>query len=300
MRICGVRAAKLPAILLSLVVVASPAFGQGRSDAAPGKNKEKPAKGDPAAKTLAASSGLASPTTASAPTSAPAASANTVVYYGSWLDDASIVEPGDVWMSLATGYWKGESNRQIDAPVASVAVGVNRRFQAGGALSFYHFRDAEGISENGFGNFAFYGKYQLLDPNRGPGAIGLAVTPLIELSPGSDDEFGWALPVNVEVHPGNLRIYTSGGYFSRGSIFATVAADVPVTSSLSLSGNFGQSYASAGTHQTSIGFGASIGLAPTSGLYVGVGRTFMPAEIGPGGVSLAGGVSFLLPDPAKH
>jgi hypothetical protein len=291
---------------LSVVVAASPAFGQGRSDSAPGRNKDKtsksgssnatsPSAANPNARTRASESGLASPATATASTSAPVASANAAVYYGSWLDDASIVEPGDVWIGLATGYWRGESNRQIDAPVVSAAVGISPRVQAGGSLSFYHFRDADGISENGFGNFSIYGKVQLLDPYRAPSAVGVALTPLIELSPGTTDQFGWALPVNIEAHRGNLRVYGSAGYFSRGSIFASVGADVPVTSVVSISGNFGQSYARAGTHQTSLGIGASVGLSPKQGLYVGVGRTFMPVELGPGGLSLAGGMSFLLP-----
>ena len=181
--------------------------------------------------------------------------------------------------------------------MASAAVGISRRFQAGGSPSFYHFRDAEGISENGFGNVSSYGKVQLLDPYRAPSAIGIAVTPLIELSPGSTDEFGWALPVNVEAHRADLRVYSSAGYFSRGSIFATVGADLPITSQISISGNFGQSVRPGWNASKSLGVGASLGLTPTSGVYVGIGRTFMPTQVGPGGVSLAGGMSFLLPQP---
>jgi len=298
MRICGARAVKVAAFLLSLVVAAGPAFGQGRSDAAPGKSKVKsPKTSNPGARTLASGSGLASPATATASTSAPTASANAALYYGSWLDDASIVGPGDVWVGLATGYWSGNDNRQIDAPVASVAVGISPRFQAGGNFSLYHFRDAEGLGEHGVGNLSLYGKFQLLDPYRAADAIGVAVTPLIEISPGTANEFGWALPVNVEAHRGSLRLYGSGGYFSRGSIFGSVGADIPLASQVSISGNFGQSYASAGTHQTSLGVGLSWGLTSTNTLYVGLGRTFMPVEVGPGGLSVAGGMSLLLPEP---
>ena len=210
-----------------------------------------------------------------------------------------MVAPGDVWVGLATGYWRGDSNRQIDAPVASVAVGLTPRLQAGGSASFYHFRDAEGISETGFGSFSLYGKFLIADPLRAPNAIGIAVTPLLELSPGSETPIGWALPLNLETHRGDLRVYGSAGYFSRGSVFATLAADIPVTSRIFVNGTFGQSYARAGTHQTSIGFGASLGLTATSGLFVGIGQTFMPAEIGPGGASIAGGMSFLLPEPKQ-
>ena len=285
--------------LLAAVVAAGSAFAQGRSDSAPGKTKDKTKKEESSSRqpSRASESGLASPVTAATDTSAPAASANSFAYYGSWLDDASIVEPGDVWIGVATGYWRGNSNRQFDVPVASVAVGINRRFQAGGSVSFYHFRDAEGLSESGLGNLSAYGKFQLLDPARAAGAIGVAVTPLIEVTPGASERLGWALPVNIEVQRGGLRFYGSSGYFSRGSVFGTLGADVPVAQRISISANFGQSYARAGSHQTSFGIGASIGVGSSSGVYVGMGQTVMPSSLGQGGLSLAGGLSFLLPDP---
>ena len=299
MRICAaaVSAAKVAfALVIGLSIAAGPASAQGRSDTAPGQTKDKSSKGGSSGgPSRASQSGLASPVTATASTSVPAASANAVAYYGSWLDDASLVEPGDVWVGLATGYWRGASSRQIDAPVVSTAVGITPRVQAGGSASFYHFRDAEGISENGLGSFSVYGKFLLADPLRAPNAIGVALTPLLELSPGSDAPVGWALPVNLEARRGDVRLYGSAGYFSRGSVFGTIGADVPLTSFIVINGTFGLSHASAGTHQMSFGVGASMGLTPTSGVFVGMGHTQMPAAAGPGGFSLAGGVSLLLP-----
>ena len=87
------------------------------------------------------------------------------------------------------------------------------RLQAGGSASFYHFRDAEGISENGFGSFSLYGKFLIADPLRAPNAIGVAVTPLLEFSPGSEAPVGWALPVNLEARRGDARIYGSARLF---------------------------------------------------------------------------------------
>ena len=159
-------------------------------------------------------------------------------------------------------------------PVASAAIGINQRVQAGGSFSFYHFRDAEGLSESGAGSMTLYGKFLLMDPLSTTNAVGLAIAPLLEFSPGSEHQIGWALPINVEVRRGDARIYGSTGYFSRGSIFATIGADVFVGSRVSISGNFGQSYARAGTHQTSFGLGASVGLTPNSGVYFGLGQTF--------------------------
>ena len=86
-------------VLFGVLLSAGPAFAQGRSDAAPGKAKDKA----PSKQTRSSQSGRASPATATSSTSAPIASANSVVYYGSWLDDASIVEPRDVWIGLASG-----------------------------------------------------------------------------------------------------------------------------------------------------------------------------------------------------
>ena len=288
------------AIALGLIVAAGPVGAQGRSDAAPGKTKDKAAtsvsSGSPSSSSSRASqSGIASPITATASTSAPAASANAVAYFGSWLDDASMVTPREVWVGLATGYWRGANNRQIDAPVVSAAVGITPRLQAGGSASFYHFRGEDGLSENGFGSFSLYGKVLIADPMRAPNAIGVAVTPLLELSPGSDAPVGWALPVNLEARRGDVRLYGSAGYFSRGSVFGTVGADIPLTTRVFLNGTFGQSYARAGTHQTSLGVGVSMGLTPKTGVFAGVGHTFMPSSMGPGGISVAGGMSVLLP-----
>ncbi len=304
------------ALFLGLVVAASAVSAQGRSSSAPGQNKDKTksSKEAPSSNgsskaassqgatssgnsTRSSASGIASPVTSTTANSAPASSANAVIYYGSWLDDASVIEPGDLWVSMSTGYWKADENRQIDAPVVSAAVGINGRMQAGGSASFYHFRDSEGLSESGVGSIAMYGKFLLVDAASSSQGLGLAVTPLVEISPGSESEIGWAIPVNVEKRWSGLRVYGSTGYFSRGSMFATIGADMPVASRVSITGNFGQSYARGGTHQSSFGVGAFFTLSPRSGAFVGMGQTAVPRQISPGGMSLAGGVSFLLPQP---
>ena len=299
---CGkpVRTSYVSALILSVLVAAGPVSAQGRSDSAPGKNKEKQSNsGGSSGTSRASQSGIGSPVTSTGSTSAPASSANAVIYYGSWLDDASVVSPGDVWVGLSTGYWTGQGSRQIDAPVASVAVGISHRMQAGASFSFYHFRDANGFAETGTGSMSGYGKFVIFDPASTEKGIGVAVTPLVELSPGAEEQLGWALPINIEGRRGNARFYGSAGYFSRGATFATFGVDLPISSRASISGTFGQSYASAGTHQTSFGVGASLTMSGTSGVFVGLGQTLMPAEVGPGGLSLAGGVSFLLPQPRQ-
>jgi hypothetical protein len=222
-----------------------------------------------------------------------------VIYYGSWLDDASIVPTGGAWVGLSTGYWKADALRQIDAPVISAVVGLNRRLQIGGSVPIYHFRDGTGLSESGIGNIAIYGKALIIDPATHARGIGVAVAPLVEISSSSPDRIGFALPLNVEIRRERLRMYGSGGYFSRGSVFGSFAAEVPVGERVSITGTFGQSFANAGSHQTSLGVSAGLSVSSTASVYVGLGKSFQPAAAGPGGTSLAGGASFLLPSKRK-
>jgi hypothetical protein len=90
-------------------------------------------------------------------------------------------------------------------------------------------------------------------------------------------------------------MYGSGGYFSRGSVFGSFATEAPIGERLSVTGTFGQSFANAGSHQTSIGVSAALSVSSTASFYIGLGRSFQPALAGPGGTSLGGGASFLLP-----
>jgi hypothetical protein len=294
---------KTIAFLLGVVVTAVSASAQTRGDTPPGGtagNTPPPRSDGRTSRTSTPSinvsaraleSGIASPVTA---TSAPAA-ANAIAYYGSWLDDASVVRPGQLWVGLSTGYWRGSGSRQIDAPVASIVAGINSRMHAGGSLSFYHFRDADGLAQNGFGSMQLYTKVMLVDPSRAGARLGVAVSPLVELPPGSGESLGWALPVNIESRHARLRLYGSAGHFSRGSIFGTVAAEVPVGTRVSLTGSFGRAHADTGS-QTSFGIGSFLTMTSTSGVFVGLGQTFMPAVVGPGGLSFTGGLSFFVSD----
>jgi hypothetical protein len=200
-------------------------------------------------------------------------------------------------MSVATGYWRGSGSHQIDAPVASIVAGINSRLHAGGSLSFYHFRDPDGFSEQGFGSMSLYAKLLLVDPSKPGKRIGIALSPLVDFPPGSGQETGWALPVSIETRPGRMRLYGSAGYFSRGSIFGTVAAEIPMGTRASLTGTFGQAHANDGTRHTSLGIGTFVTITSSTGVFVGLGQTFMPPQVGPGGLSFAGGLSFFVSNP---
>jgi hypothetical protein len=67
-------------------------------------------------------------------------------------------------VGLATGYWSGNDNRQIDAPVASVAVGNQPPVSGRRQFFSLSFRDAEGLGEHGVGNLSLYGKFNCWIP----------------------------------------------------------------------------------------------------------------------------------------
>jgi len=277
------------AIALLCAAVASAAAAQGKSGSAPGQIKHGAAS---------AAAGSASPATAAGATSAPSTAANSSLYYGSWLDDASVMDPHTTWLGLSTAYWRSDVGHQVDAPVMMGAIGVSPRTQVGASLPIYHFHDTTGGSADGVGTVSAYGKFMLVDP-AGRKGFGLAVAPLVEVAPGSDKRFGWALPVNVEARARRVRMYGSAGYFSRGSVFTTIAAEIPTGRRTSLTANLGRSFAS-GAHETDLGVGFGLSTSPTTSLFLNLGRAIMSDPSAAGGISLGGGVSVTMSPRPKH
>jgi hypothetical protein len=280
----------LAACALIAAVIVAPVGAQGKSGNAAGKSK----RGSDAA---AASAATVSPATAASSTSAPSTSANSVLYYGSWLDDASLMPPGAMWVGASTAYWKANTAHQVDAPVLMGGMGITPRVQVGGSVPVYHFRDDTGFAASGVGTVSMYGKVMLADVSAH--RIGVAVAPLVEIAPGADDRFGWAFPVNVETRRGRARIYGSTGYFSRGSVFASGALELPAGPRTVVTGTIGQSHSN-DSHQTSVGLTLSFFPAGTTGLFLSVAHSSAASTLNNGGLSLGGGVSVSLsPHPSR-
>jgi hypothetical protein len=259
-----------------------PAHAQGKSESAPGQIKKGAA---------AAAGATVSPATSTSATSAPSTAPNRVLYYGSWLDDASVMDPGTTWLGVSSAYWQADTARQVDAPVLMVARGLSRRTQVGASLPIFHFRDDTGSAASGVGTVSVYGKLMIVDP-AGSHGVGIGIAPLIEVASGAGERFGWALPVNVESRRDRFKVYGSGGYFSRGAVFATAAVEIPTSPRTSVSGNFGQSH-SGGSHQTSVGISGSFSPTSTTGFFASLGRSSAAAGLQNGGISFGGGMSML-------
>jgi hypothetical protein len=272
--------------LLTLFGVAS-AAAQGKSGQAPAAGKGKPTH--PGGGPPVTQVGTPTPASASLQT---------------WLDDASPIGTGNTWVSLAGAEWRSDSGREIEAPITSVLTGVAPRLSLGASVPAYHFDAAGGGSQNGIGDVPIFAKLVVVNPADGEHHVGLAVTPLIDVSnePVADgaSRVTWAVPVSVEVRGTRSRVYASGGYFSSGAVFGTAALEVTAVPRVRLTATLGESYATSVTaivagasrHRIDASVSAAVAASRAAVLFVAAGHAFSGDPALDGGPWVAGGVAF--------
>ena len=129
------------AALAIIVLAAAPAAAQGNGNGhALGryKNKSNP------------------PPSASSTTAAPSAESVPVVggvrQFGSWLDDASLVEPAHGYASISIGHYRSLGGRQTDFPIVDGAFGLTPRLQVGVSVPYYRLTFNDGTRISGLGD----------------------------------------------------------------------------------------------------------------------------------------------------
>ena len=232
-----------------------------------------------------------SSTTASTSTSAPtsdvvAGSVSSFRQFGSWLDDASSSYKGDSYASFGVGYWRLAEGSQVNAPMLGMGWGVTDRLQMSASLPFYHTNYA-GTTSSGLDDVYLGAKYTIIDPTLTLSEFGLAVNPVVEvLSSGNPDgRVHFALPVNVELRRQPFRMYGSGGYFTRGSVFAGGALEWTGTRMI-LTGSLTQSYSiksdelldSMGVGRKNVNVSGAVALPVTGQVTVAVVPSSMASE----------------------
>jgi hypothetical protein len=113
----------------------------------------------------------------------------------------------------------------------------------------------------------------------------------------------------MEVRWQGWRTYGSAGYFSRGSLFASVAVERAVSQRLSLTGTFSDAYstnadaaltaAGLGRSRADVSGGASYLVGPAWIVFGSIGRTVSAHDPESGTLSLSGGVSLNLAGPPE-
>ena len=205
--------------------------------------------------------------------------------FGSWLDDASVMETGTGFVSFGFGLFKTPVYREVDLPTIDSGVAIHRRVQIGMSVPYFRASIAGTPVSRGFGDMYLSAKIQLREPSAARAGFGLI--PMVEVlsvdPPDGSSRVTWALPASVEVQRRGWRFYGTGGYFSRGAMFASGAVEIELSDRTWLNGAISQSYslrhddlsAALGLRKTrtDASGGFTFALRPNVGIYTSVGRT---------------------------
>jgi len=237
---------------------------------------------------------------------APSASGDgiDVRSFGTWLDDASVMGKGNGFVTFGAAYWRGPGFREFDLPMLDSGVALHRRVQVGMSFPYYYANEPGGPVARGFGNVYMTTKVQLRDPASHP--VGFALTPMLEVLDTAPLPNGhrvnWALPANVEYRRDGWRAFGSGGYFSRGALFASGALEAALSDHAWVMASLSQSYSTRADAltaalalprgQTDLTGGLTVAVGPNAAVYGTIGHTISNREINSGTLNLTGGVSF--------
>lgn len=203
-----------------------------------------------------------------------------------WLDDASVMAPGSVWVGVSMVRWQGSGLSQTIAPVVDAALGLTPRVQLGASVP----RVAGGL-----GTTFFSAKIAVLNDDEG--SLKVAVGPTLEIldgAPVGQRRAQWGFPVSVQFDRESARIYGSSGYFSPGIWYAGAGLGSPVGDRVGVSMSFSHAWATspapaagipgvAGPRRNEISGGASYDLKPNIAVFGSISRTIgLAAQDGAG------------------
>jgi hypothetical protein len=244
-----------------------------------------------------------SSTTLPSPTVAAPATAGAVPF--AWIDDASVLPPGNIAVSISTLWWQGTDLDEVDVPVVGMALGIADRVQIGASIPrVMSSADPSGVV-GGLGTTFVSAKVGVL--NSAGSAVKLAVAPTLEiigdsaiqaLAPGeSRSRFG--VPVSLEIDRGAARVFGSAGYFSGGVWFAGGGVGGQVTPRVSVSASFSRAWtmdaiASVVHDRRDVSVGAGFLVTPRVSVFGSLGQSIATADADGAGRTLSGGILFLL------
>jgi hypothetical protein len=277
---------------LVALAIAVPASAQGKSGKSKGKNPAPPPS----------TSALPS---AANPVTAPGGSGGgvqaSVASPFAWMDDASLIEPGSVWLGVSMVRWHGSGLSETIVPVVDGAIGLAPRVQLGASVP----RVAGGLGTTFFS--AKIGVFS--DEAR---SLHVAVSPTLEVAgggvtsavPDGSGRADWGLPVSVHVDSESSRIYASSGYFSPGIWYAGAGLTRTVSERIGVSGSFSHAWTTTGglpmasPRRSEVSGGLSYDLRPNIAVFGSVGRTIRTAAQDGAGTTLGFGMS-LTTSPAS-
>jgi hypothetical protein len=277
-------AAVMAGVLLALAI-AVPSYAQGKGGGKkPGKGPTRPPSSGTVSGSQGADAGFGVDTAALTATTPFA-----------WLDDASVMEPGHVWVGVSMARWQGSGLGQTIVPVIDTAIGLTPRVQVGASVP----RVAGGL-----GTMFFSAKVAVFSDD--VRALKVAVGPTLEVLPNGtlpgQGRVEWGLPVSAQLDRASSRIYGSTGYFSPGIWYAGAGIGRSVHERLGVSASFSHAWTTspelspgvagaAGSRRNELSGGASYDFKPNIAVFGSISRTLAVAEEG-AGTTLGVGLSW--------
>jgi hypothetical protein len=259
------------ASVLVTLAIAVPVAAQGKS----GKSHGKPAAPPPTSTSGTITGGTAG--------TAPFA----------WMDDASLMAPGTVWLGVSMVQWHGGGASEVVVPVFDGSIGLTPRVQLGASVP----RVAGGI-----GTTFFSAKIGVV--NNEARGLKLALGPTLEIlnqaamlaGPAGQARTQWGLPVSVEIDREAGTIYGSSGYFSPGVWYAGAGIGRSVSDRVGVSMSFSHAWTSQATttpgpRRNDLSGGASFNVTPNIALFGSLGRTMATAAENGAGTTISVGLS---------
>jgi hypothetical protein len=278
-------AGRIAASAIVALVVASPALAQGRGQT---KKNAPPSRTDLAAPAIVTSAGGDTPF--------------------AWIDDASTLDAGSVWIAASASSWHGGGASEIGLPILDAAIGLAPRLQLSASVPTSIGTGDPAGAAGGIGTAYVSAKIRVVD--RGAYGVKVAVSPTLELlSRAVLDALGpaqrrahWGAPVSVEIDRGRLRAYSGVGYFSRGVWFSGAGASVRASQKIFVSATMSRSWRRDASglvpigerRRLDIGSGVAVALRPHITTFASIGRTIATLPENGAGTSVSAGISLLL------
>ena len=237
-----------------------------------------------------------------APTSISGAIATSTPF--AWIDNASLVAPGAVWIGISTVRWQNDGVSEINFPVIDAAVGMSPRLQIGASVPRIAANEAFSRPA-GFGTTFLNAKVAIFQDTERP--FKAAIAPTLEIlsdaamqfAPPGQNRVQFGLPFSVEFDRGVRRIYGSSGYFSPGVWYAGAGAGTQIGSRVGVAVSFSRSWShslvddptAAAPRRHDLSTGVSLDLTPNVGVFGSVGRTIGTAAQYGAGTTVSVGLS---------
>jgi len=224
-----------------------------------------------------------------------------------WVDDATLLGPGAVDVTVSGASWQGTAASEVEAPIVGGAIGVVPRFQLSVRAPYVMSDAATGVT-GGWGTTYLSGKIGLLQGD----TLKFSVAPTLQVvSPQAlslltaERRAQFGLPVSVEADQGVAHIFASGGYFSGGVAFAGGGVGVTISSRVAVSASLSHAWSNTAVNgilptRTDVSGGASLALSSHFAVFGSVSRTIATSDVNSAGTTVAAGVSiFASPTPSR-